>query len=125
MRQPNALDRLRYKYDIYEKEWCSDEDNEKYSKMVENDEELPENIFPAYFGNTYKLKDCNDFYELKDCGFSYEEKMEYLKYKQLNMLEEQTNKIDIIKKCAIFFVVLTAISLLITFISFSQLSNIL
>lgn len=118
MRQPNALDRLRYKYDIYEKEWCSDEDNEKYSKIVENGEELPENIYSTGLYNDI-------FYKLKDCGFSYEEKMEYLKYKELNILEEQSDKLNTIKKCAIFFVVLTAISLLITFISFSQLSNIL
>lgn len=102
-KQPNNLEQLKCDYDIKQKIWCSDEDNNKYLKMIENNEDLPKNI--------YQEGHC--FYELKDCNLSYEEKMESLEYKQLEILKEQLNKLDSIEKTVFFFVFLMVISIII------------
>ena len=97
-----TLNQLRFEYGFENMEWCSDEENQKYLGMGKNNQELPENVFQDDFS-----KGC--FYKIVDCGFSYEERMEYLKYKEFELIEEQTRKINTVRKIAIFYLVCSII----------------
>ena len=103
MNKVEMLNKLRMEYGLRTTEWCSDEEEEKYRKMVENNQELPENVFQDDVSKCY-------FYRVVDCDFSYEEKMEYLKFKELELIEEQTRKINTIRKISIFYLVCSIIA---------------
>lgn len=115
MKSPSELELYRERYGIISREWYVDEEEDRLRRMVEDGKQLPENVF----------QDGNDFFELINHGYSREDIIEILKYKQLGLMREQSAKIDTIKKCVLFFVVITAISLLVSFVSFSQLLNML
>ena len=84
---------------------CSAEDNAKYNHMVRTGIALPigvyENKLPNGAGS-------GTFCITYDNVLSHEEKMEYLAIKQTQM-------INTIKKCMVFFTTLTIISLICTF----------
>ena len=102
MNKTEMLNQLRFEYGLKNMEWCSDEEDKKYLEMVKNNQNLPENVFQDDFA-----KDC--FYRVIDCDFSYEEKMEFLKYKEFKLIEEQTRKINTIRKISIFYLVCSLI----------------
>ena len=96
-------------YGFYQIESCSEEDNAKYASMTQNGEPLPKNV--RQYKNTVTDQYVDQFYYLNDTKLSDAEKQEYLKYIELDRL-------DTIKKCLIFFTVLTVISLILGFIVF-------
>lgn len=79
---------------------CSNEENKKYSQMKKNNEPLPSGVYE------YEME--NIFYTEYKPDLTQEEKLEYIAFKQLKM-------INTIKNCTVFFTVLTVVSLLITF----------
>ena len=81
---------------------CSEEDNLKYSEMKNNGQALPENVHP--YKDTSNNQYVDKFYYLKDSKLSDAERQEYLKYIELDRL-------NTIKNCLIFFVILTLVLL--------------
>ena len=87
---------------------CSHQENLQYAKNKKNGESLPENV--RQYKDTQTDQYVDEFYYLNDTKLSDAEKQEYLKYIELDRL-------DTIKKCLIFFTVLTVIFLIIGLIA--------
>ena len=87
-------------------EECSEEDNKKYAEMLKNGEELPDGIAPIIdeYGNHYNTFHCYNSDTLTDV-----DKHLYLQMKKVKLLKT-------IKNCAVFFVVLEIIAIIIGFI---------
>lgn len=84
---------------------CSNEENKKYSQMKKNNEPLPSGVYEYEMENGLGT---GTFYTEYKQDLTQEEKLEYIAFKQLKM-------INTIKNCTVFFTVLTVVSLLITF----------
>lgn len=91
---------------------CSKEDNKKYKQMLQNGENLPQGVFEY----KYELDNAGtgDFYTIHKPELTPEERLEYITFKQLKML-------NTIKNCVVFFSTLTVISMVITF--FTLMAN--
>lgn len=105
------LDDLRMKYGALFLVPCTDEENERYGKMLERGEPLPKGLFKSEESN-YPGKYI--FMKQDTPCFSKEEQWEYVEYKKLRTLET-------IKNCLIFFTVLAIIGLVGAFISILNL----
>ena len=79
---------------------CTEQENSEYTKMRENGDPLPQGV--REYSNPP-----NEFYKIYDPELSKEELAEFLTYKQLSLL-------NTIKKCVVFFTILTIISLVAT-----------
>lgn len=95
---------LEFDMGFLQKIECSKEDTKKYKAMLKNNEPLPEGIYQQRDSTSGDLI----FYTIYKSELSEEEKQEYIQLKK-------TSYIETIKNCAIFFTVLTVISLVITF----------
>ena len=100
------IESYRYEVGLIQKISCSKEDNKKYRQMLKNGEKLPAGIHRYVDVNGTET---NDFYTIYKPDLSKEEINEYLMYKKLSM-------ISTIKNCAVFFVALTVISIIISVI---------
>ena len=87
-------------YDLIKKKPCTEEENQTYSKMLKEGKELPKGVF-LYSDDT----ECGEFYTVYEPDLTQEEINEYLTFKKLELLKT-------IKNCAVFFTVLTIISLI-------------
>lgn len=88
-----------------EKIKCTQEETEQYRVFIRTNKPLPDDIFLEDPCESFET-----FYKIKNNDLSKEELYEYLQYKKLKHLKT-------IKNCVVFFTVLTAISLVIGFIS--------
>lgn len=96
---------LYFDANLLQKIDCSSKDNKKYTKLLENNEPLPDEVYE------YKMENgegTGTFYTVYQSELTQEEKFEYITFKQLKM-------INTIKNCVVFFTALTVISLVITF----------
>lgn len=84
-------------------EYCSDEENEKYSNM--NEDQIPDNVYQPVESTDYQRYES----DLTD-----EEKKLYL-------LAKQNSNLKIIKGCVIFFVVLAIIGIIVGCVAGYQL----
>ena len=100
------IESYRYEVGLLQKISCSKEENIKLRQMLKNGEKLPNGIYRCVDGTGTEM---NDFYKVYKPDLSQEEINEYLLYKKLSM-------INTIKNCAVFFVALTLISLMISVI---------
>ena len=91
---------------------CSKEDNKKYKQMLKNGETLPNGVFEYKYG--LDNEGTGAFYTIHKPELTPEERLEYITFKQLKML-------NTIKNCVVFFTTLTVISMVITF--FTLMSN--
>ena len=82
--------------------YCSREENAEYRKMLKNEQPLPQNV--------YESDNAGEFYTLQSQGLTQEEIEEFIKLKQLKLL-------NTIKNCVVFFTTLTVIGLIITFLA--------
>lgn len=93
------LQNYREKYGLSEKIPCSKEDNEKYAQMVKDGTPLPTGVYAYNYEN---LEDV--YYTIQTSSLATDELFEMLTYKILGYLRT-------IKNCAVYFVVLSVISL--------------
>ena len=96
------LTQFRYDHGLIQQIECSKEDRKAYKELLKNGGKLPDGVFesdddPGYFYTIYKA------------DLSHNELEEYLSYKKIRLLKS-------IKDCAVFFVVLTVIALILAFI---------
>lgn len=104
----NEFIKMKNELDLVERIPCSTADNEKYAQMLERYESLPNGVFK------YKADESNhpnSFYTVKDDAIlSDSETIQYI-------LLQQNKNLKSIRKCVIFFTVLTIISLVIGIIA--------
>ena len=105
-----------YKCDfgLAEKIPCSDEQNQTFMQILASGGQLPPNVHRYKNPDTGELY--NEFYFFNECDLTESELQEFLTYKKLKL-------INTIKNCAVFFTVLTIISLVITFIFGTQIAK--
>ena len=101
MKLTTELERLKYELGILQEVDCSYEENEKYRNLLQKNEPLPNGILRRNPGGSVEYA---SFYKVERTALSKDELAEYLQYKQLE-------SIITIKKCVVFFTVLTVISL--------------
>lgn len=96
MKLTKELEALKFKLGILQKVACSESENENFSNLSNQGQPLPEGVM---------LDDSFDeYYRVQETSLSKDQLAEYLQYKQLHTLL-------VIKKCVIFFTVLTILSL--------------
>ena len=106
MKLTKELEQLKYELGILREVDCSYEENEKYRKLLQENKPLPKDILCRYPDGSVEYA---SFYKVERTALSKDELAEYLQYKQLK-------SIITIKKCMVFFTVLTVISLACGFI---------
>ena len=100
------LEVLKYQLGILQEVNCSNQENQKYRKMLQENKPLPNGILCRTSDGSVEYA---SFYKVERTALSKDELAEYLQYKQLK-------SIITIKKCMVFFTVLTVISLACGFI---------
>ncbi|MBQ2714470.1 MAG: hypothetical protein IJF76_02440 [Clostridia bacterium] len=96
----------RIAWDLIEKEYCTKEENEKFSEILKNGGELPDGVYKETIGSGYEESGSETkYYRNGALEASQEEIFEYLMYKQLSVL-------DSIRSCLIFFVVLAVLGII-------------
>ena len=101
MKLTKELEQLKHKLGILQEVDCTDSETEEYRKLLSQGMPLPNDILcrDPDISNEYAT-----FYTVQETKLSKEELLEYVQYKQLCTLIT-------IKKCVVFFTVLTIISL--------------
>jgi hypothetical protein len=105
MKLAKELEQLKYELGILQEVDCSDEENEKYRKLLQKNEPLPNGILHR---NPDSSTEYASFYKVEKTVLSKDELSNYIQYKQLKTLTT-------IKNCVVFFTVLTVISLIFGF----------
>lgn len=95
---------------ISKKNFAFDE-NEKFSGLVKEGKELPNNVF-EYVDS--EGKGTGEFYEIFETDLSAEEREEYIRLKQCK-------NINTIKNCTIFFTTLAVVGLALAIINYISL----
>ena len=101
----NLRDELRsykFEFDLLQKIPCSKQENEEYKKLLKDGGVLPEGVF-AYVYDSGETS-TTEFYTVYETDLTESEITEYLTYKKLSLIRT-------IKNCAMFFTVLTIISM--------------
>ena len=101
---------------------CTEQENRAFEETEKAKKELPEGVFHYRNENGEPI---GEYYRMQDPGYTEEEVREFLTYKRIALLEEQNRHLKTIKKCMIFFTVLTVISLVAAIIFGSSLSSML
>ena len=107
--QENAVFEYRAKlseYGFRQKRDCTEEENARYLEMIRNGENVPENV-GRYLDENEQPTD--DFYIITSDDMTHEQRMEYLTMKQHTELVS-------IKRCAVFFTVITILGLIGSFL---------
>ena len=101
MKLTNELEQLKYKLGILQEVDCSDSEILEYRQLLSQGMSLPNGVLRR---NPDSSDEFAMFYTVKESKLSKDELSEYIQYKQLHTLIT-------IKKCVVFFTVLTIISL--------------
>lgn len=107
----NLRDELRYhkfEFDLLQKISCTKQENKVYSQILKQGGTLPDGVF-AYIYDNGDIS-TTDFYTVYESDLSEAEIREYLAYKQLSLIKS-------IKNYILFFVILTVIGMVITFLT--------
>ena len=113
------LRKMKINAGIMTREDCSDDENKQFAGAVK-DGSLPDGVYQV----SYSGEPADKFYRLHDSGLTGQDLMDYFQLKQLDILEKQSKSIDSIKGMVTFFVVLTVLSLLGSFITLMNISRI-
>ena len=108
-KRENALYEYRAglsEYGFRQKQDCTKEENSRYLEMIRNGETVPENV-GRYLDENEQPTD--NFYIITSDDMTHEQRMEYLAMKQHEELVS-------IKRCAVFFTVLTILGLIGSFL---------
>lgn len=100
------LDNYRLKYDLYEKDLCSQKESDEYKDLLKQGKSLPDDI---YHDDDWRNACDSEFFRLVRSDLTQEDIMEYLTYKKLDMLKT-------IKNCIVFFTVLAVIALILSYL---------
>ena len=90
---------------------CTDEENERYAKLIKQGKPLPDGI--KQYRLTSNDKQVNKFYEEYNTQFPDEDIAEYLRYKQIALLMENVKLLSSVKKYLYFFYALAIAGLII------------
>ena len=101
MNLKKEFERLKYRLDILQEVNCSEDENKEYRQLLKEGKPLPDGVFRR---NAWQEIDDSIFYTVQQTELSGDELAEYIQYKQLCTLIT-------IKKCAVFFTVLTVLSI--------------
>ncbi len=107
----NELQQLRFDMNFLQKIDCTKEENKTYKQMLKNGESLPVGVYQHRDSTTGDYFD--SFYTVWDPELTDAEKQEYIQYQELLHIKT-------IKNCALFFTVLTIISLVATVVLLSR-----
>lgn len=99
----------RIGYGVAEKTYCTQEENNEYYKILKEGGTLPEGVYQTAYNDEGSVAS-TEFYTVKEIELTESERMEYLTYKQLDLLRT-------IKNCVVFFTVLAVIGMAIALIS--------
>lgn len=103
MKLKKELEELKLQLGMLQKLECTEEQNAVYRTYIAQGKPLPTGIFTNYTpGSPIEFA---TFYTIQSTALSKEELAEYIQYKQLRSLIT-------IKRCVVFFTVLTIISLI-------------
>ena len=102
MKLTEELAQLKRELGIMQEVDCSEEENQEYLKLRRDNKPLPNGVLTRHRNGSI---DALEFYRLQETSLAKEELFEYIQYKQLRTLIT-------IKKCVVFFTVLTIISLI-------------
>ena len=101
MKTREDLEKLKYKLGFLQEVDCSSEETDEYRKLLNQGMPLPDGVLRK---NPFEANDFAVFYTIKETDLSGEELAQYIQYQQLQSLIT-------IKRCVVFFTVLTIISL--------------
>ena len=101
MKLKKELMQLRYEYGTMEQINCTEEQNAEYRQLSKENKPLPPRVFCR---NSDPASEYASFYTVSEMDLSTEQLNEYLQYRQLKTLTS-------IKKCMVFFTVLTVIAI--------------
>ena len=96
----------KFEFDLLQKIPCSQEENKAYLDLLKAGQPLPEGVFRYEYQSGIES---DEFYTVYEPELTADEIAEYLTYRKLHMLRT-------IKNCAVFFVVLTIVSMVLGFI---------
>ena len=102
------IDAYKTEFNLLVKVPCTQEENEMFVQLLRNGGDLPSGVYAYGINSEYEeniRQWASKFYTLRETDLSESEIREYLTFKQLNLL-------DTIKKCIVFFTVLTIIELI-------------
>lgn len=97
------LNQYKKDYDIIQTIPCSAKANKECQQILKDSGSLPKNFYPCIYDN-HKVS-TNEFYKVVESDLSDAEIQEYLMYKELGYIKT-------IKNCAVFFTVLTVLSVI-------------
>ena len=113
----DAIKPYKFDLDLLQKIPCSDKENKEYRKMLQEDGKLPEGVYP--YTNAKGKASLKEFYTVYEPDLTEAELEEYLKYKELSILNTiknltytKINLLNIITDCLIFIVLLLIIALI-------------
>lgn len=101
------IDEYKFRSDLKQKVPCSEKDNKLFLEMIKRGEALPEGVYRFMYETG---EETNEFYTIHDPDLSWHETMEYIAFKQLETLQK-------IKTGVYFFVWLTVIGMVLTFLA--------
>ena len=96
----------KFDFDLLQKIPCTQEENKAYLDLLKAGRPLPDGVFRYEYQSGIES---DAFYTVYEPELTADEIAEYLTYKKLHMLRT-------IKNCAVFFVVLTIVSMVLGFI---------
>lgn len=113
----DAIKAYKFDLDLLQKIPCSDKENQEYKKILKEGGKLPEGVYP-YIKEKGKSS-LKEFYTVYEPDLTAAELEEYLKYKELSILNTiknltytKINLLNIITDCLIFIVLLLIIALI-------------
>lgn len=111
-----ALRSCKVDLDLLQKIPCSPEENEEYKQKLKENGKLPEGVYPYINDNGKKSR--SKFYTVYEPDLTEAELEEYLKYKQLSILNTikdlsyaKANLLNFITDCLIFIILLIIIGM--------------
>lgn len=104
----------KYEFDLLQRIPCTNEENKQYQRILKETGTLPDGVY-AYVYDTDETS-TTQFYRIYETDLSDAEIQEYLTYKKLSLIKT-------IKNCAMFFTILTIISMIAYFILFINAFN--
>ena len=113
-----AVKSCKFDIDLLQKIPCSDAENKVYKQKLKEGGKLPEGVYP-YINDNGK-KSMSKFYTIYEPDLTEEELEEYLKYKQLSVLNTikelsfaKANLLNFITDCLIFIILLIIIAMVV------------
>lgn len=119
-----AVKSYKFDLDLLQKIPCSDEENKEYRKILQEGGKLPSGVYP--YTNERGKASVKEFYTVYEPDLTEAELEEYLKYKELSILNTiknltytKINLLNMITDCLIFIVLLMVVALILGGIAFN------